>query len=143
MADLVTIFSASLNETVEQLMSSGRVEDASGAVISGASLTATSLDTNQKQTATSDYDGRYRFPYLQVGSYKLSIEAPGLAPLTKQLTVTVGQALNLPLESRCFTAPASIYVKVSMPRLGVHRKPGNIIIGILRAEMIEQQKWSK
>jgi carboxypeptidase family protein len=85
-------------QTVTSATLSGRVADASGALVSGAALTATNLETNQKQSTTTDYDGRYRFPYLQVGSYKLSVEAQGFAPLTKQLTLTVGQALDLPLK---------------------------------------------
>lgn len=62
-------------QTVTSATLSGHIEDGSGAVVSGASLTATNQETNQKQTATTDHEGRYRFPYLQVGSYKLTIEA--------------------------------------------------------------------
>ncbi len=85
-------------QTVTSATLTGHIEDASGAGVSGASLTATSVATNQKQSATSDSDGRYRFPYLQVGSYKLMIEAQGFAPLTRELTVTVGQSLDLPVK---------------------------------------------
>src|SRR6185436_4445149 len=84
-------------QTVTSATVSGRVEDASGAAVSGASLIAANLETNQKQAASTDYDGRYRFPYLQVGSYKITIEAQGFSPSTKTLTVTVGQALDLPI----------------------------------------------
>ena len=41
---------------------SGRIEDARGAVVSGANVIATHLETNQQHTATSDTEGRYRFP---------------------------------------------------------------------------------
>jgi hypothetical protein len=88
---------AQAQQTVTSATLSGRVEDAGGAVVRGATLTVTNLDTNQTQTATTDNDGRYRFPYLQVGSYKLSVEANGFSPLAKELTLTVGQALDLPL----------------------------------------------
>jgi len=84
-------------QTVTSASLSGRIDDTNGAVVSGANLTATNLETNQKQVATSDYGGRYKFPYLQVGTYNLSVEAKGFSLLTKQLTVTVGQALDLPL----------------------------------------------
>jgi hypothetical protein len=84
-------------QTVTSASLSGRIADTNGAVVSGANLTATNLETNQKQVATSDYGGRYKFPYLQVGTYNLSVEAKGFSLLTKQLTVTVGQALDLPL----------------------------------------------
>src|SRR6185503_12566740 len=80
-------------QTVTSATPSGRIEDASGALLSGASVSATNQQTNQTQTATTNFDGRFRFPYLQVGNYKLSIEARGFAPWTKQLTVTVGQTI--------------------------------------------------
>jgi hypothetical protein len=87
---------AQAQQTVTSATLSGRIADASGAVVSGASLTANNLETNQTQTATTDYEGRYRFPYLHVGTYKLTVEAEGFSPLTKELTVTVGQAWIYP-----------------------------------------------
>jgi hypothetical protein len=106
---------AMAQQTVTSATLSGRVQDASGAVVSGASLTATSLETNQKQMATTDYDGRYRFPYLQVGSYVLSVDAQGFAPLTKQFTVTVGQALDLVLKLEVAGVSAQVNVAGDVP----------------------------
>lgn len=77
---------------------SGRIEDASGASVNGANVTATHLETNQHFTAVSDHDGRFRFPYLRTGSYDLKIEAQGFTQLTKQMTVSIGQALDLPVK---------------------------------------------
>lgn len=77
---------------------SGRIEDAQGASVSGVTVTATHLETNHQLSTTSDVEGRYRFPYLRTGDYDLKIEADGFEPLTKQLTVLVGQALDLPIK---------------------------------------------
>lgn len=98
-------------QTVTSATLSGRIQDPSGAVVRGASLTAVNLSNNQKLTVTSDNDGRYRFPYLQVDSYRLVIEAQGFAPLTKELTVTVGQALDLPLTLE--VSGVSVHVDIS------------------------------
>jgi hypothetical protein len=95
---LISSHAVFAQQTVTSATLSGRIHDASGDVIRGASLTATNLETNQKQVATTDSDGRYRFPYLQVGSYNLAVVAQGFTPLTKQLTLTVGQALDLALK---------------------------------------------
>jgi hypothetical protein len=76
---------------------SGRIEDSRGAVISGASVTATHLETNQRLTTTSDHEGRYRFPYLRIGDYELAIDAQGFSTITKQLTLSVGQSLDMPV----------------------------------------------
>jgi len=77
---------------------SGRIEDATGAVVSGVTVTATHLETNHQLTTTSDVEGRYRFPYLRTGDYDLKIQAEGFESMTKQLTVLVGQALDLPIK---------------------------------------------
>jgi hypothetical protein len=108
---------ARAQQTVTSATLSGRIEDASGAVVSGAGLTATNLQTNQKQTATTGSDGRYRFPYLQVGSYRLSIEAQGFASLTKELTVTIGQALDLPLKLDVAGLSAQVNITTDVPMI--------------------------
>ena len=74
---------------------SGRIEDSRGAVVGGATVTATNPETNQRLTTTSDAEGRYRFPYLRTGDYDLTVEASGFAAVTKRLTVLVGQSLEL------------------------------------------------
>jgi len=104
-------------QTITSATVSGRIADARGAVVSGASLTATNLETNQKQTVTTDYYGRYRFPYLQPGNYKLSIEAPGFASLTKELTVTVGQALDLPIKLEVAGLAAQVNITTDVPMI--------------------------
>ena len=64
----------------------------------GVTLTATHLETNHQLTTTSDVEGRYRFPYLRTGDYELKIEGQGFESMTKQLTVLIGQALDLPIK---------------------------------------------
>ena len=78
---------------------SGRIEDSSGAVVSGANITVTSLETNQRLTTSSDEEGRYRFPYLRTGAYGVHIEAQGFNAVSfTRLTVSVGQSLQLPVK---------------------------------------------
>jgi len=96
---------------------SGRVADSNGASVSGASLTAINIETNLKQTATTDHQGRYRFPYLQVGSYKLTIAAEGFSPLTKELTVTVGQTLDLPITLEVAGVSAQVNIANDVPTI--------------------------
>lgn len=118
---IVIIYSISLaapaiaQQTVTSATLSGRVQDARAAAIAGASVTATNLATNQAQTATTNSDGRYRFPYLQVGTYRLTVEAEGFAPLNKQLTLTIGQALELPLELEVSSVSAHVNVITDVP----------------------------
>jgi len=76
---------------------SGRVEDANGAAVAGAAIAAINLDQNRSSTAQSDSQGRFRFLYLPVGRYRLKVEAKGFYELERDLTLTVGQALDAQL----------------------------------------------
>src|SRR5271168_836305 len=55
----------------------GQVTDNSGAVVSGATVTATNTDTGLAQTATSNGEGVYLIMPLPPGHYKLTVEARG------------------------------------------------------------------
>ena len=76
-------------QTVTSATLSGRVEDTTGAVVRGATVTVVNLGTNQSQTSVTDTEGRYRFSYLTVGDYQLKIEQSGFSTLTRELTLTV------------------------------------------------------
>src|SRR5580765_4834967 len=55
----------------------GTVMDATGAVVPGATVTATSLETNIKTAATSNADGNYTIAQLKEGTYTVRAEAAG------------------------------------------------------------------
>ncbi len=84
-------------QAVNSATLSGRVEDASGAAVAGAAIAAINLDQNRSLTAQSDAQGRFRFFYLPVGHYRLKVEAKGFSTLERELTLTVGEALDAQL----------------------------------------------
>jgi hypothetical protein len=94
---LMSVPQALAQQSVTSATVSGLILDRNDAAVGGTSVTALNLDTNQKQTATSDEEGRYRLPYLRVGAYRLTVEKEGFATITKELTLTVGQALDVSL----------------------------------------------
>jgi hypothetical protein len=102
-------------QSVTSATLSGRIEDASGAVVSGASVTATNLETQQQLNTTTDNEGRYRFPYLRTGTYDLTIDAPGFSPVTRQLTVSIGQALDLPIKLDVAGVSAQVNIGTDIP----------------------------
>ena len=57
----------------------GTVTDPSGAIVSGAKVTITNTATNVAVTDTSDKAGQYAIRNLQIGQYKLTVEAPGFS----------------------------------------------------------------
>src|SRR5215467_11177208 len=56
---------------------SGTILDTSGGVVEGASITATGAETGAVYKTVSTATGAYRIPDMQVGTYNLSIAAPG------------------------------------------------------------------
>ena len=76
---------------------SGQVVDPSGALIPGATITLTRGAT--VLTATSASDGRYQFRNISPGTYQLTVEAVGFAPLTMpSLSLSATRQLSLPLK---------------------------------------------
>lgn len=116
---LLMVFAASLvaqaQQTVTSATLSGGVEDSSGAVIQGASVTIRNVETNATQTMVSDGEGRFRFPYLNVGRHEIVLEKSGFASLTRQLTLTVGQALDLQLKLTVANVAESVNVAADLP----------------------------
>jgi hypothetical protein len=73
----------------------GRIEDAGGAAVGGATIVVSNLDTGGRLTVVSDEEGRYRFAYLPVGAYRLRAVCPGFAAYSRELVLTLGQAADL------------------------------------------------
>ncbi len=55
----------------------GKVSDPGGAIVSGATLVATHVDSNYRYTARSNESGNYNIPQLREGQYILRAQAPG------------------------------------------------------------------
>jgi hypothetical protein len=80
----------------------GTVTDPTGAVVSGAKVTATSLDTGEVRETTTSDDGTYTLSELKAGPWKLSISAEGFKASTIeniQVAVQVTRRADLQLET--------------------------------------------
>jgi hypothetical protein len=84
-------------ETINNASLSGRVTDATGAVVRNASVTVKDLATDFATTAVTDSGGRFRFPYLQVGQYDVTVHDAGFSDAKRAVTLTVGSAFDLPV----------------------------------------------
>lgn len=58
----------------------GVIFDPNGAVITGATITLTNVESREITRAYTDGSGQYSFPSLQPGTYNLNVEATGFAP---------------------------------------------------------------
>jgi hypothetical protein len=72
----------------------GAVIDPNGAVISGVTITVTSIDKGTRKSAKTSADGTYQIPFLQPGAYQVQVEATGFDKVVAQnVQLTVGQSL--------------------------------------------------
>src|SRR6202167_101874 len=97
---LVLIFAP--NVSAQQITGSiaGTVKDEQGAVVPGASVKATNVDTAFSRAATTANDGAYRIEYLPVGTYNVEVAMPGFQKFCEEnnlLAVDQTQALNVTL----------------------------------------------
>jgi hypothetical protein len=80
---LVAVFGLAIAPAIAQSGSQGSVvvtvDDATGAIIPGATLTLTALRTNDTRTAQSEKNGAYSFVNLPIGDYRLTVAKPGYA----------------------------------------------------------------
>lgn len=80
---------------------SGTITDPSGSVIPNAMVVITNTAQGVKNTTMTDARGLYAFPSLPVGTYKLSVNAPGFKPKDRdKLVVDLDsvQQIDLSLE---------------------------------------------
>jgi carboxypeptidase family protein len=74
----------------------GVVTDSSGAVVTGATVTATSLATGATRTATSDARGGFLIATLKPGDYSLKVSSQGFVDfVAPNVSVQVGQTTRV------------------------------------------------
>ena len=89
---------------------SGSVKDQSGAVVAGAGLTLTS-PTGVTRDTTSSESGRYIFPLLPPGMYRLEASKPGFATMTlESIAVRITEITDLDVHLALATQKASVEV---------------------------------
>src|SRR6266487_2582852 len=71
----------------------GVVQDSSGAVIPGVSVTTRNPETGVTRTAKTDEGGRYTVPELTLGNYEVEAQIPGFQTEVRSgITLTVGRS---------------------------------------------------
>jgi hypothetical protein len=92
----------------------GVVRDSSSAVIQGARVTATNLDTNMVQETTTDVAGQYRIMALPVGHYKVKATFAGFQNfVTTGIVLSVNEQRRVDIELRVGTSEQSTTVTAS------------------------------
>jgi hypothetical protein len=107
---LLVLVCAQAQETISNGSISGRVTDATGAVVENAQVTARQMETNLTAATVTDREGRFRFPYLRLGPYEITVHQPGFGDAKRSLLLTVGSAFEVPIVLAVASAETSITV---------------------------------
>jgi hypothetical protein len=96
----------------------GTVKDPSGSLIPMATVTLMNTGTNAERSTVSDTNGAYQFVNVEVGNYKLSVEAPGFQKseyqafdLAARQTVRVDMDLKVASQATSVTVEAVAVVQ--------------------------------
>ena len=96
----------------------GTVNDSSGAVVPGATVTIQNVDTNATRTATTADDGSYRVPVLPVGNYTVRVEKTGFGTQTRQgITLNVDQNAVINFSMTVGTSAQTVTVTAEAPQV--------------------------
>jgi len=104
----------------------GQVTDNSGAVVPGATVTATNTDTSLAQTATTNGEGIYLIAPLPPGHYKLTVEGRGFERYVQtgiELSVSVNSTQNVVLKTGSVQETVTVFenaelINTTTPELG-------------------------
>ncbi|HYA97087.1 MAG TPA: TonB-dependent receptor [Methylomirabilota bacterium] len=117
LALLLTAQAAWAQSTTEGAIA-GTVTDPSGAVVSGANVSARNNGTNQEFTTTTDSSGYYRINLVPPGTYTLTIKATGFADYkAERVIVQVGSTTEVSPKLAVSGASATVEVSAEAPQI--------------------------
>ena len=111
----VILFSATAPAQTGAASIRGIVKDPTGAIIPAAEVEALQIETGARNPTRANDSGRYVFPSLQPGRYKLTARHPGMQSWEGELLLQTGQAaeLNIPLEVSTSSTQITVAGEVS------------------------------
>ena len=122
LAALLIVFSLSaFDDALGQVVTSnlqGVISDPTGAVVPGASVSATNMDTGVSRETTTDDSGFYRFNLLPRGRYEVRASKGGFATETaKDVTLTIGETVTLNITLRVAGQTQEVTVTSTLAQL--------------------------
>src|ERR1044072_1287408 len=96
LVSLLCLADAAPAQDLDNVTIGGRIMDQNGAVIPGASVTATLLKTKTQRTVTANDEGTYKLIQLEPGIYSVKVLFTNFATEEKtDLTTVAGQSVQL------------------------------------------------
>ena len=118
MALTIFAFSSAAVGQANQGAIAGVVEDSSGAVVANAKLTATGKSTGTVYRTVTSSSGSYRFPNVRIGTYDLTVTAPGFKSQTLTgILVQVATTAAVDIKVSPGAVTESIVVQADAPTL--------------------------
>jgi hypothetical protein len=94
----------------------GTITDSSGAVVAGAKVEATGIDTGVKSATVTTSSGSYHFPEMAIGRYNVQVTAGGFATETRTgVLITINSTTPLNVSLKAGTVSENITVDASAP----------------------------
>src|SRR5438132_245850 len=137
MASFSVIVSPLAAQDLDNVTIAGRVTDQNGAVIPGATVTATLVKTRVERTVVTDGDGRYKLIQLEPGVYKIKASFTNFAAEEKaDLATVAGQnvQLDFTLKPASVTAETVIVNAAEAPQVDTSR---TVVGGTMTTHEIE------
>jgi hypothetical protein len=124
---------------------SGKVTDPSGAVVAGASVTLTHIETNVDTASGTDPDGLFRSPGLPTGTYRVTVNATGFKKFVREgLLLRIGDNQDLEVKLEVGAVSESIEVTGALPLLDTQSSAaGQVMEGEYFYELPNYQHWEK
>ncbi len=107
----------------------GTVTDNSGAVIPGATVTILNVDTGSVKTAPSSSAGEFLFQDLPLGTYSVTVSAPGFGTVkTDKVMVSAGVIFTLPVKLSVSSSSQTVEVEAGAISLDTTSTVQNTVI---------------
>ena len=115
----------------------GRVNDKSGGVLPGVTVTATNVATNVSSTTVTTGEGLFTIPYLIPGTYTVAAELTGFKKAVREgLDVRIGDRLVVDLSLEVGQLEETVLVTASSPLLETGSASAGQVIDEKRISMM-------
>ena len=116
LAALAVTLSVHAQETRSTIL--GRITDPTGAVMAGAVVEATNLDTGVRAMAPTNANGDFLLPFLIPGPYSLTVEAPGFKKWVRsRIQTRVDDRITIDVTMEIGQSSESVQVTAEAPLL--------------------------
>jgi hypothetical protein len=113
----------------------GYVHDSSGAAVTNSSVTLTNTATGISQTKTTDSEGKYEFPSVQIGNYKVTAEAQGFSrAVTESFAVQTNARQRVDVTLQAGSVSEEVTVTSAAQLLDTETSSHSTVIGTKQVE---------